>query len=151
MNHGKCHNYGLPFPMDVDQTSGSAIPPENQRIGPPRTGRMRYTLTILGLAVLITGVASLAHNSSHGLGTGANSTDFKSFGWPVEVWSRTEHIYQTVTFSPGQRKIETVHYPTRYSVTWMNAGMIFAGAVAVSYVLALCIFRIAAPSLPHGR
>jgi hypothetical protein len=101
---------------------------------------MRYTLCVLGLAFLIGGVASLVRNSSHGLGTGANSWDFRSFGWPVEVWSLAEHTYQTVTVSPGQRKVETVRYPTRYSVKWLNAGMVFAGAVATSYAIGLFVF-----------
>src|ERR1043166_7431512 len=101
---------------------------------------MRYTLSILGLAFLITGTMSLVHNSAHYLGTGANSWDFRSFGWPVEVWSRTEHIYQSVVVSSGESKTETEHYPTRYSVRWMNAGIIFAGALAASSALVLCLF-----------
>jgi len=110
---------------------------------------MRHILTIFGLAVLITGAVSIIHNSSHGLGTGANSWDFRSFGWPVEIWSRTEQVYQTVTISPAERKVETVRYPTRYSVRWMNAGLVFTGAVAAGYVLTMWVFR--AKGDEHGQ
>ncbi len=112
----------------------------NNIVGRKQTAHMRHILTIFGLAVLITGAVSMIHNSSHGLGTGANSWDFRSFGWPVEIWSRTEHVYQTVTISPGERKVETVRYPTRYSVRWMNAGLVFAGAVAAGYALSVWVF-----------
>ena len=101
---------------------------------------MRYTLSILGLAILITGALSLVRNSSHGLGTGANSWDVKSFGWPVEVWSRTVHTYRTVDYSDGKREVKEVRYPTKYSVRWLQAGLLFAGALAVSYIFVLCVF-----------
>lgn len=100
---------------------------------------MRYTLNVFALAVLVAGGLCLVHNDSHGLGTGANGWDFKSYGWPVEVWSQTDHTYQTVTILAGQRKVERIDYPRGYSVNWVNAGMVFGGAVILSYLLALCI------------
>jgi hypothetical protein len=102
---------------------------------------MRYTLVIYALAILIAGGLCLVGNSSHGLGTGANYWDFRSFGWPVEIWSRTKHTYQTLTISPGERKVERVDYPTQYSVKWVNAGMVFGGALGVSFLLSMCIPR----------
>jgi hypothetical protein len=100
---------------------------------------MRHILTILGLAALIAAAVSMIHNSSHGLGTGANSWDHRSFGWPVEIWSRTEHVYRTVTISPGGRKVETVRYPTRYSVRWTNAVLVLAGALAAGYAVSVWV------------
>jgi hypothetical protein len=100
---------------------------------------MRYAF-IFGLGCLIAAVLSLMPNSSHGLGTGANSYDFKAFGWPVEVWSRTTHTYRTVEIlSPSERKVEEVHYPTKYAIKWAQAGALLAGAVSISFVVALCI------------
>lgn len=101
---------------------------------------MRRPLIILGLAALVLVAASLVPNSSHGLGTGSNSWDFRSFGWPVETWSRTEHVYQTVAVSPDERRVETVHYPTRYSVRWVNAGTVFAGAIVACYAFSMWMF-----------
>jgi hypothetical protein len=95
---------------------------------------MRYTLGILGIAILLSAVLFLVPNSSHGLGTGANNWDFKSFGWPVEVWSKSVHTYR------GPESKDWIQQSKRYSVEWKTVGMIFPAAVGVSALLVLCIF-----------
>lgn len=102
---------------------------------------MFRAFTILLLAALITGAASLVSNSGHALGTGANDWDFRSFGWPVEIWSRTKHTYQTVTVTGMDVKRETIEYPTKYSVNWTNAGLVYGGALFLCHLVGLWVGR----------
>lgn len=100
---------------------------------------MRHVLLIFALALLMAGVLCVVQNSSHGLGTGANEWNYKSFGWPVEIWSRTTHTYTTLTISPEGRKVERTNYPTRYSVKWLSAGIGVGAAFGVSWLITLWI------------
>ncbi len=96
---------------------------------------MFKTLSILGMAMLLSAVLFLIPNSSHGLGTGANNWDFRSFGWPVEVWSRSVHSYR----GPGSK--EWVPESKRYSVQWTAVAMVVPAALAASALCVLCTFH----------
>lgn len=110
-------------------------------VGPDRFRRMRYIVTMGVLIIVLGGAASLWPNSGIFSATGANSWRLTSFGWPMEVWSREEHIYETVTSAPGERqqKVEAVRYPPRYKIRWAHAAVVFAATVAASSVLAFLL------------
>jgi hypothetical protein len=107
---------------------------------------MRHAIWILGLAICFTVLLSLPPRSGHALGTGANEWDTQTFGWPVEIWSRTKHTYRTTEISPEGRKDQEIRYPTHYSVRWTQVSMLFGGAVIVSCPLVLLIRQARARS-----
>jgi hypothetical protein len=104
------------------------------RLAVKKAGFMFKALSILALAALLSAVLFLIPNSSHGLGTGANNWDFKSFGWPVEVWSRSVHSYS------GPDSKAWVPQSKQYSIEWKAVAMIVAAAVGASAVFVLCTF-----------
>src|SRR5581483_7643263 len=102
--------------------------------------KMRHTIWILGVAILLTAVLSLPHYSGHALAAGANEWKFQSFGWPVEIWSRYAHTYRSYEPSPGVYK--EIYYPTEYSVMWTRASLLFATAVGVASVSLLSLRHV---------
>ena len=57
----------------------------------------------------------------------------------MEIWSRTEHIYQSTIVWDNAGSQYWSRQP-RYSVEWVNAGMVFGGVAASCYILTLWIF-----------
>ncbi len=104
--------------------------------------RVFYLSGVVGLALVLTAALSLPLYDFHDLGLGANDWNTQSFGWPVAIWSRTVHTYQTVTIlSSGERKVQEIHDPNQYSIRWGSASGVFGGALVVSSV---CCFAVGA-------
>jgi hypothetical protein len=88
---------------------------------------MRYLLPTFGLAVLLALSLSLPIASSHGLGTGANTWETASHGWPMEIWSTSVHRY----CKPNSK--EWVVISRQCSVHWKEAALLFSGIVPVAF------------------
>ena len=87
---------------------------------------MRYLLSALAVAVLLMLALSVPPATSHGLGTGSNNWDMKSYGWPLEVWSRSVHTYR------AQDSNEWIVVSRKYSVHWGETAVLYASLVPVA-------------------
>jgi hypothetical protein len=95
---------------------------------------MLKPLSIVGIAVLLSSALLLIPNSGHGGGTGSNNWDFRSFGWPVEAWSRSVHSQR----APESR--QWVEQSKHYAVEWKTVALMVPLAFGISSIIVLCIF-----------
>ncbi len=77
----------------------------------------------------------MPRSTSHGLGTGSNNWDIKSYGWPMEIWAKSVHTYR------AQGSDRWVVVSQHYSVNWREAAMLYATTIPVALGVVI-LFRV---------